>query len=287
MQGKTALITGANTGLGFEMAKALAARGAQVVVAGRSRDKVEAAIDRIASGQPGALLEPGIVDLNSLASIQAFADEVTANYSVLHVLINNAGIMVPPAGVTEDGFETQFGVNFVGHFALTGHLFGLLDSTKDARVVTLSSIGHRGASIDFDNLRLEKPYEPWREYGQSKLADLIFALELDRRLRNCGSSILSLAAHPGVSQTELTRNLDGIPPGVTMMTPADGAAPALHAATSADVKGGQYWGPDGPQERTGKPGLAKVDAAALKEGLAERLWQWAEAATGLRYPETG
>ena len=286
MQAKTALITGANTGLGFEMAKALAAQGWRVVVSGRSREKVEAAAERIVSEYPDARLDAGIVDLNSLASVRAFAEQTIATHEELHLLINNAGVMVPPAGVTQDGFETQFGVNFVGHFALTGHLFPLLNATDGARIVTLSSIGHRGASIDFDNLHLEKPFEPWREYGQSKLADLVFALELDRRLRACGSSILSLAAHPGVSSTELTRNLDGIPPGISMMTPAEGAAPALHAAISSDVSGGQYWGPDGPEERSGKPGIARVDAAALKDGLADQLWAWAEEATGVRYPGT-
>ena len=281
---KTALITGANTGLGFEMARALAAQHCHVIVAGRSPQKVQAAVETIGGDVPGASLDAGIVDLNSLASVRDFAREIGKTHRQLDILINNAGVMVPPAGVTEDGFETQFGVNFVAHFALTGHLFSLLDAAEAARVVTMSSIGHRGASIDFDNLRLEKPYDPWREYGQSKLADLMFALELDRRLRANGNQILSLAAHPGVSQTELTRNLDHIPPDIEMMTPAQGVAPALVAATSADVVGGQYWGPDGPQERAGKPGLAVVDPAALQPGEAARLWEWAQDATGLRFP---
>lgn len=285
MAHKTVLITGANTGLGFEMARALAAQGFHVVVAGRNQDKVQAAIERISEEAPGASLEAGIVDLNSLASVRDFANALRANHDKLHILINNAGVMVPPAGRTEDGFETQFGVNFVAHFALTGHLFELLNATDGARVVTLSSIAHRGASIDFDNLRLEKTYDQWREYGQSKLADLVFALELDRRLRESGSHILSLAAHPGVSQTELTRSLGPVPDHVTMMTPAEGAAPALVAATSPDARGGQYWGPDGPEERSGKPALATVDLAAQRDGDAARLWDWAQKATGLSYPE--
>ncbi len=284
MKQKTVLITGANTGLGFEMARELAKQGLHVVVAGRSRDKVAGAIEKIASEVEGASLEAGIVDLNSLASVKAFAEGCCEGHERLDILINNAGVMVPPAGQTEDGFETQFGVNFVAHFALTGHLFDLLNATPGARVVSMSSIGHRGAAIDFDNLRLEKPYDQWREYGQSKLADLMFALELDRRLRASGSGVLSLAAHPGVSQTELTRNLGHIPADITMMTPAEGVAPALVAATSPDVAGGQYWGPDGPEERAGKPGLAVVDQAALGEGEAARLWAWAEDATGLKYP---
>lgn len=284
LKGKTALVTGANTGLGLEMARGLAARGADVVVAGRSRDKVEAAIADLAADNPAASLEVGIVDLNSLASVREFAEGFAARHSQLDILINNAGVMVPPAGQTADGFETQFGVNFVAHFALTGHLFDTLSAASAARVVTMSSIGHRGAVLDFDNFRLEKTYDPWREYGQSKLADLIFALEFDRRLRAGQHSVSSLAAHPGVSQTELTRNLGPLPVGIDMMTPADGAAPALVAATSADATGGQYWGPDGPEERSGRPGLALIDAAARRGGEAAQLWDWAESATGLRYP---
>lgn len=281
---KTALITGANTGLGFEMARALARQGTHVVVAGRNPDKVRAAIGRIGDEAPNASLDAGIVDLTSLASVRDFAEAFASGQSRLDILINNAGVMVPPAGQTEDGFETQFGVNFVAHFALTGHLFGLLAAAGGARVVTMSSIAHRGASIDFDNLRLEKPYDPWREYGQSKLADLMFALEFDRRLRAAGSDVISLGAHPGVSQTELTRNLGPVPDHITMMMPQEGAAPALVAAAAPDIEGGQYWGPDGPGERTGKPGLASVDLAALREGDAARLWDWAEDVTGLRFP---
>ncbi|HBZ44971.1 MAG TPA: short-chain dehydrogenase [Maritimibacter sp.] len=285
MNGKTALITGANTGLGFEIARALATRGAQVIVAGRNEAKVQTAIDRIKDEAPDAWLEVGLVDLNALASVKDFATRIANTHTRLDILVNNAGVMVPPAGTTQDGFETQFGVNFVAHFALTGHLIQLLNAAPAARVVTLSSIGHRGAVLDFDNFQLEKPYDPWREYGQSKLADLVFALELDRRLRAKDSSVRSLAAHPGVSQTDLTRNLGDIPAGIKMMSPADGAAPALVAATDTHVEGGQYWGPDGPEERSGTPGLAIVDAAALKDGVAERLWDWAEKATGTKYPQ--
>ncbi|MBN8290611.1 SDR family NAD(P)-dependent oxidoreductase [Rhodobacter sp. NTK016B] len=284
MTGKTALITGANTGLGFEMARALAARGAHVIVAGRSAAKLDAAIARIRAETPEASLAPGVVDLNSLASVRDFAQAVAAMQPSLDVLINNAGVMVPPEGTTQDGFETQFGVNFVAHFALTGGLFKTLTAAPAARVVTMSSIGHRGAVLDFGNFRLEKPYDPWREYGQSKLADLIFALEFDRRLRRAGSPVTSVAAHPGVSQTDLTRNLGPVPAGIEMMSAADGAAPALVAATAPGIAGGQFWGPDGAEERTGKPGLALVDDAALDDAKAERLWHWAEETTGLRYP---
>lgn len=284
---KIALITGANTGLGFEMALALAATGHHVIVAGRNATKIEDAIERIRASHPDASLESGVVDLNQLASVEDFASKVKANHGALDILINNAGVMVPPAGQTADGFETQFGINFVAHFALTGHLLPILQAAPQARVVSLSSIGHRGAAIDFDNLRMEKPYNPWREYGQSKLADLIFAFELDRRLRAAGSSVRSFAAHPGVSQTELTRNLGDIPSGITFMTAAEGAAPALVAATSDKAQGGQYWGPDGPEERSGKPGLAVADPVALDAKIATGLWQWAQLATGLHYPAVG
>lgn len=282
--GKTALITGANTGLGFEMARALAGRGAHVVVAGRSPEKVETARLTLEKENPEASVEAGLVDLGSLGSVRDYVQAFRTRHAKLDILINNAGVMVPPAGQTEDGFETQFGINFVAHFALTGHLFETLSAAPAARVVTMSSIGHRGATLDFDTFRLEKPYDPWRAYGQSKLADLIFALELDRRLRAGKHSVSSLAAHPGVSQTELTRNLGAIPEGIDMMTPMDGAAPALVAATSADATGGTYWGPDGPEERSGQPGLAKVDAAARRDGDAAKLWAWAEQATGLTFP---
>ena len=284
LTGKTVLVTGANTGLGFEMAATLASRGAHVTLAGRSLDKLEQALTRIRSATPDAKIAAQVVDLNDLSSVRDFAALFAQTHETLDILVNNAGVMVPPAGTTADGFETQFGVNFVAHFALTGHLFGLLAAAPSARVVTMSSIGHRGAAIDFDNFRLEKPYDPWREYGQSKLADLMFALEFDRRLRAINSPVLSLAAHPGVSKTELTRNLGATPPGMTFMTPAEGVAPALVAATAPQVEGGQYWGPDGPGERDGKPGLAVADAPALNGEVAARLWTWAEAATGVPFP---
>lgn len=281
---KTAVITGANTGLGFEMAGALGARGWRVVVSGRSPVKVGAALDRLQEAHPSGRFEPGIVDLNRLASVRSFAEDLSERLTSLDILLNNAGIMAPPEGRTEDGFESQFGVNFVAHFALTGRVLPLLEAAPAARIVTLSSIAHRGATLDFGSFRLEKRYDAWRAYNQSKLADLIFALELDRQLRAKGSPVRSLAAHPGVSQTELTRNLGAVPPGIHFMTAADGAAPALVAATSPKASGGQYWGPDGPGERSGQPGLASIDPAVRDQALAARLWRWAEENTGLTYP---
>ncbi len=304
LAGRVALVTGANAGLGFEAAKALYARGAHVIVAGRNRAKVEDAIARlrveVGSGDNGSdkdnagkdsrngdapgTVEAGIVDLASLASVEAFAKSLLGR-ARLDILLNNAGIMAPPASKTEDGYELQFGVNFLGHFALTGHLYPLLEKTLGARVVTMSSIAHRGAAFDFDNLRIEKDYAPWREYGQSKLADLVFALELHRRLREAGRSLASLAAHPGISQSELVRHLPGqTPPGVTFMPTAQGIQPALVAACAPGAKSGQYWGPDGSEEKSGAPAIAVVDAAAKDSAQNCRLFEVAEELTGLSYP---
>lgn len=283
---KIAVVTGANTGLGFETALKLFQMGMQVVVACRNPAKGQQAVDRIRAAAPdaSAKIEYGCLDLSSLAGVKEFADWLNDRNDRLDVLVNNAGIMVPPPGLTGDGFETQFGVNFLAHFALTGHLFGLLENTTGARVVTLSSIAHRGAVIDFENFALQKPYDKWREYGQSKLADLIFAIEFDRRLRANANQLVSLAAHPGISQTELTRSLDHIPGDIDFMTAADGAAPTMMAATLPTAQGGQYYGPDGPGEISGKPALAVVDDAARDGALNARLWDWAQQATGVRYP---
>lgn len=284
-EGHVAVVTGANAGLGFEAAKKLVELGSTVVVAGRSAERVGQAVDSLNSiGSTGKAVA-GSLDLSSLDSVKGFAASIVGSYKRLDVLINNAGIMAPPAGTTKDGFETQFGVNFVGHFALTGLLFPLLEQTPGARVVTMSSIGHRGASIDFGNLQLEKPYDMWREYGQSKLADLILALELHERLQASGSPVASLAAHPGVSQSELIRHLPGeAPPGVEFMATEQGIKPALVAALSPDALSGQYWGPDGPGETKGDPALATLDDSAKDSVLNSRLWDWAQEATGISFP---
>ncbi len=285
LSGKTAIVTGSNTGIGYETALDLYQKGAKVYVACRSEEKALSAIERMkAQGGTGELVY-GHLDLASLSSVKGFSERVLATESRLDLLINNAGIMIPPPSKTEDGFEVQFGVNFIGHFVLTGHLFNLLESTKGSRVVTLSSIAHRGASIDFDNLCLEKEYSNWREYGQSKLADIIFALEFEKRLRNNGCQILSLAAHPGFSKTDLQKNMDkNMLASLDLMTAKDGAQPTLAACLREDAEGGQYWGPDGPNEQKGKPALAKVDAAALDQNLNAKLWGWAKETTEASFP---
>ncbi len=285
LSGKTAIVTGSNTGIGFETALDLYKKGARVYVACRNQEKAHQAIERMKEdGGTGELIFEHL-DLSSLLSIKTFADNIIKAESRLDLLINNAGIMIPPPTKTEDGFEVQFGVNFVGHFALTGHLFNLLESTKGSRVVTLSSIAHRGASIDFNNFRLEKDYQNWREYGQSKLADIIFALEFEKRLRKNGNQIISLAAHPGFSETDLQKYMDkDVLAKLELMTAKEGAQPTLAACLREDVKGGEYWGPDGYNEQKGNPALAKIDAAALDENLNAKLWDWAMEATKVNFP---
>ncbi|MFK8009493.1 MAG: oxidoreductase [Saprospiraceae bacterium] len=285
LSGKTAIVTGSNTGIGYETALDLYQKGAKVYIACRNEEKALNAIKRMkAQGGTGELVY-GHLDLASLSSVKDFSDKVLETESRLELLINNAGVMIPPPSKTEDGFEIQFGINFIGHFALTGHLFNLMEATKDSRVVTLSSIAHRNAVIDFDNFRLEKDYNNWREYGQSKLADIIFALEFEKRLRSNGCQIISLAAHPGFSKTDLQKNMDeGMLASLDLMTAKEGAQPTLAACLREDAKGGQYWGPDGPNEQKGKPALAKIDAAALDQNLNAKLWDWAKETTGVNFP---
>ncbi len=285
LSGKTAIVTGSNTGIGFETALDLYQKGAKVYLACRNEGKALDAINRMkAQGGTGELIYSHL-DLGSLSSVKEFSDKVVVAESRLDLLVNNAGVMIPPPSKTKDGFEFQFGVNFIGHFALTGHLFNLLESTKGSRVVTLSSIAHRGAVIDFENFRLEKAYSNWREYGQSKLADIIFALEFEKRLRSNGCQIISLAAHPGFSKTDLQIHMDkDMLASLDLMTAKQGAQPTLAACLRADARGGQYWGPDGPNEQKGKPALAKIDAAALDQNLNAKLWDWAKEATGVNFP---
>jgi len=285
LSGKIAIVTGSNTGLGFETALDLYQKGAKVYVACRDEEKGLDAIGRMKAISDGGELVYGRLDLASLSSVKEFAENVIATESRLDLLVNNAGVMIPPPLKSEDGFELQFGVNFIGHFALTGHLFNLLESTIGSRVVTLSSIAHRGAVIDFDNFRLEKPYNNWREYGQSKLADLIFALEFEKRLRNNGCNIISLAAHPGFSKTDLQKYMDkDILDSLELMTAKEGAQPTLTACLLPDAKGGQYWGPNGPNEQKGKPALAKIDSVAVDEKRNAMLWDWAKKITEVNFP---
>lgn len=282
-QGKTVLITGANTGLGFETAKELALKGAHVILVGRNPQKIDDAIAKIKSNYPIASLEAGIVDLMDLQSVKGFASSILDKHTRLDVLINNAGIMFPPPGLTKDGFESQFGVNYIAHYVLTAGVFPLLKSTNNSRVVTLSSIAHRNGFIDFDNLKLEKPFDKFREYGQSKVADLIFTLELQRRLESSNSTVISVGAHPGISKTELLRTdkpemINEFP----HMDANQGAFSSLFAATE-NIAGGSYIGPNADMERTGFPAPAVIADYAANPEIGKQLWEYTEKETGVTF----
>jgi NAD(P)-dependent dehydrogenase (short-subunit alcohol dehydrogenase family) len=284
--GRTAVVTGANSGLGLSTARELARAGAHVVLACRNLEKGEAALAEVGSG---AELEA--LDLASLDSVRAFAERFLASHEGLDLLINNAGLMAPPRGVTADGFELQFGTNVLGHFALTGRLLGALEGREDARVVTLSSNAHKLGRINFDDLQSERRYNRWRAYNQSKLGDLLLALELDRRLRAAGSTVRSVAAHPGYSATNLQSAappaLDRAVMAVTNHLLAQsedmGALPTLYAATQPGLEGGTYVGPDGFMEQRGHPEPVTPAKAARDEETARRLWDVCEALTGVHY----
>lgn len=281
--GKRYLVTGANTGLGFETALELVNKDAHVVLAGRSEQKLVEAKTRISAQVPNAKLEIGVVDLGSVASVKAYVQHYIESGEPLDVLINNAGIMFPPPSVTVDGYETQFGVNFIGHYVLTALLFPVLQNSEHGRIVTLSSMAHRDGKIDFDNLKLEKSFNKFREYGQSKVADLIFAIELNRRLVASGSSVVSVACHPGVSKTELLRtDLPEMIETIAYMNANQGSFSTLFAATQP-IKGGAYIGPDGEGEVNGFPAPAFIAPYAQGAKIGKALFEYAETATGVNF----
>ncbi|MGA5538141.1 SDR family NAD(P)-dependent oxidoreductase [Mycolicibacterium nivoides] len=288
--GRTAIVTGANTGLGLETAKALAAKGAHVVLAVRNLDKGAAAVEWISRSVPNADLELQRLDLGSLKSVREAADEIRAGHDTIDLLINNAGVMTPPKETTEDGFELQFGTNHLGHFALTGLLLDRLLPVAGSRIVTVSSIGHRfSRGIRFDDLQWERSYNRLQAYGQSKLANLLFTYELQRRL--IGQHTAALAAHPGGSDTELARHLPrAAQRAVPLLRPlfqeaAMGALPTLRAATDPGALGGQYYGPDGLGEQKGHPKLVTSNERSYDIELQRRLWAVSEELTGVTYPQ--
>jgi NAD(P)-dependent dehydrogenase (short-subunit alcohol dehydrogenase family) len=288
--GRTAVITGANTGLGYETAAALAGRGARVVLAVRNLEKGKQAVARITAATPGAEVELQELDLTSLESVRAAAARLRSGHDRIDLLINNAGVMYTPRSTTKDGFELQFGTNHLGHFAFTGLLLDRLVPVA-SRVVTVSSIGHRiRAAIHFDDLQWERRYSRVGAYGQSKLANLLFTYELQRRLAPHGTTI-AVAAHPGGSNTELMRNLPRPIAAASsllvepLMQGADlGALPTLRAATDPGVLGGQYFGPDGFQEIRGYPKVVASSAQSHDVELQRRLWAVSEELTGVVYP---
>jgi NAD(P)-dependent dehydrogenase (short-subunit alcohol dehydrogenase family) len=305
--GKRVLITGANSGIGYHAALKLARKGAQIVLACRDRGRGEDALHRLQADAPGTHVELAILDLASLASVREFAAKELEQHRPLHILINNAGVMAPPKRLeTKDGFELQYGTNVLGHFALTALLMPALEQAaaecngSRPRIITLASIAHKRGKINFDDLQSIKNYSPMRAYQQSKLADLIFAFELDRRLRAAGSRVMSVAAHPGVANTNLfqtgdysplqktLRNLVGHMIDILLNTDAEGALPTLYAATAATAADGGYYGPQGFQEMRGEVvGPAKVAAPAQEAATAARLWKICEDLSGIRFQVPG
>ncbi|MGE6378535.1 oxidoreductase [Peribacillus muralis] len=288
---QTIVITGANSGLGFETAFALAGKGAETILAVRNASKGEKAVDRIFSVYPNANIRVMQLDLSDLSSIRHFADSYKENYDSLSVLINNAGVMIPPYSKTKDDFELQFGINHLGHFALTGLLLPRILSTPDSRVVTLSSLAAINGFIDFENLNGANGYKPMKYYGQSKLANLLFARELQNKFSKHGASSISVACHPGLSHTNLMSRGSGKPINrfvhylsKSLTQPASmGALPTLFAATEPSLTGGEYIGPDGKKNRKGFPMKDDIINTLYNEETSKRLWDISEAMTEVNY----
>jgi NAD(P)-dependent dehydrogenase (short-subunit alcohol dehydrogenase family) len=287
-QGRVCIVTGANTGLGLSNARMLAEKGATVIMACRNIDKANAAAQGIRNAMPGADVAVSALDLSSLASVHEFAARFLAEQDRLDLLINNAGVMMPPRTMTADGFELQFESNHLGHFLLTGLLLPLLNKTSDkttgARVISLSSLAHRSGQIDFDNLNAERSYSRWTSYAQSKLACMMFGLELQRRLEKSGSKTLSLVAHPGGTNTELSRHVSllGLFGSLFAQSPDTGSLPTMRAAVDLKVRGGEYYGPKWFHFR-GEAVLEAPRKQALDKAVAAKLWAVSEKLAGIVY----
>jgi NAD(P)-dependent dehydrogenase (short-subunit alcohol dehydrogenase family) len=283
--GKTVIITGANSGIGFEAAKALAAKGALVIMACRDTQKGENAADSIRQAYPAAKTQVKALDLANLETIANFVEVINRSLTALNVLINNAGVMAIPYQATADGFETQFGTNHLGHFALTAQLIDLLRKTEGSRVVTVSSNAHLFGRINFSDLNSEQSYQKWMAYGQSKLANLLFGLELQRRSAAAGGNPSSVVVHPGYAAT----NLQGSSGFFSWLNPVVaqsaemGALPTLYAAVSDEIQGGEYIGPDGFFRQHGYPTLASPNKRALDQHTAKKLWAVSEELTGVKF----
>jgi NAD(P)-dependent dehydrogenase (short-subunit alcohol dehydrogenase family) len=290
LKGNTAIITGANSGIGLETVKDFVQKGAHVVMAVRSLEKGKHARDKIQQIHSQAEIGVMKLDLANLESIRVFAKNFASTYGFLNLLINNAGVMIPPHSKTKDGFELQFGSNHLGHFALTGLLLPLLKKTPESRVVTVSSLAHKGSKIFFDNLNGDKGYKAMQFYGQSKLANLLFAQELDNKLKQHGLPTKSLACHPGISSTNLFKFGKKDAPKFfkglmdRFLQPAEmGALPTIYAATEPSLTGGEYIGPDGKGRRRGYPELDTPHPAANDEETSKKLWELSEKLTGVTF----
>jgi len=294
--GRTALVTGANSGLGLQTTTALAGAGATVLLGCRDQGKADAAVSQIRSKAPDATLEVVELDLGDLASVKQAAEEVSGRDGDLDLLVNNAGVMAPPHRKTADGFELQFGTNHLGHFALTGRLMDKLLASPAPRVVTVSSVAHRAGKMDFDDLNWERSYSRWPAYGRSKLSNLLFTAELSRRAAVADSDLIAAAAHPGYAATNLQTSGPGMGPLGLIAKPvmkvanlflaqsdANGALPSLYAATARDVAGGEYFGPDGMGEQRGHPTRVGRSGRASNEADARRLWTVSEELTEVTY----
>ncbi len=297
LSGITVVVTGANSGLGLETTRALASKGAHVLMACRSEDKARAAAAEVRNSHPNASLSLRALDLASFRSIRAFASEIDATFPRIDVLINNAGVMALPPRKTEDGLEMQIGTNHFGHFALTGLLWGALSKASAPRVVTVSSQAHKIGKLRFDDLHYERRrYAAWPAYGASKLANLLFTYELVRRAEARGSNVCAVAAHPGYAATNLQLKgpamrgerlleaLTRLGNPLLGQSPEMGALPQLYAATAGDVRAGDYIGPDGPLKARGYPEKQRSSASSHDLDAARRLWDVSERTTGVTFP---
>lgn len=283
--GRVAIVTGANSGIGFETARVLAGKGATVVMGCRNLDKANPKAEEIRAKYPDARVELMELDLANLESVQSFAKAFRERHSRLDLLINNAGIMVPPYGQTAQGFETQFGVNHLGHFALTAQLLDMVLDTPGSRIVNVSSMAHKFGKIDFSNLNSENGYNAQAAYGQSKLANLLFTYELQRRLAKAGKKTLAVAAHPGWTATNLQDHAKSVKflNRFFAQEPLMGALPTLYAAGERDVKGAEYYGPNGLLEMNGAPKRVRSNKRSHDTNVAERLWNISEDLTGVQF----
>jgi NAD(P)-dependent dehydrogenase (short-subunit alcohol dehydrogenase family) len=289
--GRSFVVTGANSGLGFETARQLAAHGARVVLTTRSEAQGLQAVGRIQAELPDATVEYRVLDLADLESVRAFASAISAAATGIDVLVNNAGVMFPPRVLTRQGFESQFATNHLGHFALTGLLFDTIRNGREARVVTVSSLEHKGGSIHFGDLTGERSYAPRAFYKQSKFANVLFGLELDRRLRAAGIPVRSVLAHPGWASTNLQtsgpsglmKQLMRLGNRVFAQSAEMGALSELYAAVAPAAEGGRFYGPGGFGELRGYPREVQPAASAANEETARRLWELSEELTGVSF----